>query len=114
VKLTCARCRRAIAPGDDMVAVIVGQPRRWQDAQHAAARLDAAPRRWHYYCAPKAVRQYASPVTDDDQGIEASPLSWALAGTVVTAVVNATGTAMGIVDLVLRLAGGGRVQPFTL
>lgn len=81
--LTCAQCRRTIEPGDHMLLVVVGQPERWQDA---ASRVEDAPKRWHYQCAPQAVRRYAAA---PPRRIEIRQLAVAmLAGVVVLALVN--------------------------
>lgn len=43
-----------------MVVVMVETPRDWQ--QLGAERLERAPGRWHYRCAPIPVRKYSAAV----------------------------------------------------
>jgi hypothetical protein len=64
VLMKCRRCKQVIAPDDPMVVVATGKPRSWY--RRVGERLFTSPGKWHYRCAPNPVRQYASPIDDDE------------------------------------------------
>ena len=55
--LNCRRCRRVIEPTERMLIVAVEHPIHWTRPDRIAHRL-AQSTRWHYRCAPAAMRQY--------------------------------------------------------
>jgi hypothetical protein len=59
VRLSCRRCRLVIGPDDPMVVVAVGTPATWLRPQAVLDNLEVAAGRWHWRCAPTAVRAYA-------------------------------------------------------
>jgi len=58
--LECRRCKRTIEPDEPMVVVMIEKPSSWQ--QTSGERLERAPGRWHYRCAPIPVRKYVGAV----------------------------------------------------
>jgi hypothetical protein len=68
--LKCLACCGVIEAGEPMVMVITVLPSRLTGVplqQH----VDTAPGRWHWRCAPRAIRRYASPIMPvDDAGFD--------------------------------------------
>lgn len=72
-----------------MVVVAVGRPVKWQDPEHVLRRLEQAPGRWHYRCAPVPVRQYAA----------------AFLAALTTFIAASVAVASDIMDVTLELTG---------
>lgn len=54
--LKCLRCRDTIKPDEPMICVVMALPQHWSEI---VEQLDVTPGRWHFRCAPIAVRGYA-------------------------------------------------------
>ncbi len=63
VRLICQECQTVIWPDEQMVVVSLGRPNKWATPDLVLKRLEYAPARWHYRCAPEAVRRFASVVS---------------------------------------------------
>jgi hypothetical protein len=64
--LLCKACQKPVKPDEPMLVISVGTPSCWLKRKMVEARLVNAPARWHYRCAPEAVRQYASVIAEAD------------------------------------------------